>query len=70
MEAAAEHAAAAMAAGPSGRRRSAARTRHRVRALRRHWIPRIEEQLARSELALAQDELDERPSAVAGASRT
>ncbi|MEV6616653.1 V-type ATP synthase subunit D [Streptomyces sp. NPDC051051] len=31
-------------------------TRHRVRALRRHWIPRLREALDRAELALEQAE--------------
>ncbi|MFF9060973.1 V-type ATP synthase subunit D [Streptomyces sp. NPDC014882] len=31
-------------------------TRHRVRALRRHWIPRLREELDRTELALEQAE--------------
>ncbi|WP_371583044.1 V-type ATP synthase subunit D [Streptomyces sp. NBC_01314] len=31
-------------------------TRHRVRALRRHWIPRLREELARADLALEQSE--------------
>ncbi|MEU0216689.1 V-type ATP synthase subunit D, partial [Streptomyces sp. NPDC006265] len=31
-------------------------TRHRVRALRRHWIPRLREALDRSDLALEQAE--------------
>ncbi|WP_340375283.1 V-type ATP synthase subunit D [Streptomyces sp. SS7] len=31
-------------------------TRHRVRALRRHWIPRLREELGRADLALEQAE--------------
>ena len=35
------------------------RTRHRVRALRRHWIPRLSAELAQVELALEQAEQED-----------
>ncbi|MFJ1730551.1 V-type ATP synthase subunit D [Streptomyces sp. NPDC088254] len=37
----------------------AVRTRQRVRALRRHWIPRLQDELAVSELALEEAEHEE-----------
>ncbi|MFJ3233790.1 V-type ATP synthase subunit D [Streptomyces sp. NPDC086787] len=37
----------------------AARTRQRVRALRRHWIPRLHDELALAELALEETEHEE-----------
>lgn len=54
VRAAAEYAAADAAAGLVGE--EVAGTRHRVRALRRHWIPRLREALDRSDLALEQAE--------------
>ncbi|MGI5466604.1 V-type ATP synthase subunit D [Streptomyces sp. CA-132043] len=54
VRAAAEHAVARIAAEAVGAEARA--TRQRVRALRRHWIPRLEAALARLELALEQGE--------------
>ncbi|MFF1273593.1 V-type ATP synthase subunit D [Streptomyces marokkonensis] len=54
VRAAAEYAAADAAAGTVGEEVTG--TRHRVRALRRHWIPRLREALDRSDLALEQAE--------------
>ncbi|MFI9025189.1 V-type ATP synthase subunit D [Streptomyces sp. NPDC053560] len=54
VRAAAEHAVARAAAETVGAEVRA--TRQRVRALRRHWIPRLEAALARTELALEQGE--------------
>ncbi|WP_269856067.1 V-type ATP synthase subunit D [Streptomyces sp. RPT161] len=54
VRAAAEYATARAAARPVGD--EAARTRQRVRALRRHWIPRLTEELAAADLALEQAE--------------
>ncbi|MET8247658.1 V-type ATP synthase subunit D [Streptomyces sp. NPDC005202] len=57
MQAGAEYAvartAAALVVG------EAARTRQRVRALRRHWIPRLTEELAAADQALEQTEHEE-----------
>ncbi|WP_175647740.1 V-type ATP synthase subunit D [Streptomyces cyaneochromogenes] len=52
--AAAEYAAAHAAAEAVGA--EVVSTRHRVRALRRHWIPRLREELDRADLALEQAE--------------
>ncbi|MER5601049.1 V-type ATP synthase subunit D [Streptomyces sp. NPDC002265] len=54
VRAAAEYAAARTAAESVGA--EVASTRHRVRALRRHWIPRLREALGRADLALEQAE--------------
>jgi vacuolar-type H+-ATPase subunit D/Vma8 len=54
LRAAGEYAAARTAAELVGE--EVVRTRHRVRALRRHWIPRLGETLARADLALEQAE--------------
>ncbi|MFF5157666.1 V-type ATP synthase subunit D [Streptomyces sp. NPDC000348] len=54
VRAAAEYAAARAAARLVGAEVDG--TRHRVRALRRHWIPRLREALDRSDLALEQAE--------------
>ncbi|MEU3760241.1 V-type ATP synthase subunit D [Streptomyces albogriseolus] len=54
VRAAAEYAAARAAAESVGA--EVAGTRHRVRALRRHWIPRLREELHRAGLALEQSE--------------
>ncbi|GAB2920704.1 V-type ATP synthase subunit D [Streptomyces heilongjiangensis] len=54
VRAAAAYAAARTAAASVGA--EVAGTRHRVRALRRHWIPRLSEALDRSDLALEQAE--------------
>ncbi|EKX65017.1 V-type ATPase, D subunit [Streptomyces ipomoeae] len=54
VRAAAEYAAAHAAAELVGA--EVISTRHRVRALRRHWIPRLREDLARADLALEQAE--------------
>ncbi|GAB7035459.1 V-type ATP synthase subunit D [Streptomyces sp. NPDC021749] len=54
VRAAAEYAAARAAARLVGA--ELLRVRHRVRALRRHWIPRLEEALARVGLALEQND--------------
>ncbi|MFJ5032465.1 V-type ATP synthase subunit D [Streptomyces sp. NPDC088560] len=55
--AAAEHAAHEAAAELLAA--EAARTRQRVRALRRHWIPRLESELSSVELALEEAEHEE-----------
>ncbi|WP_331767961.1 V-type ATP synthase subunit D [Embleya sp. NBC_00896] len=57
LQAAADHAAALLAA----RRveNEIRRARRRVRALRRHWIPRLDDALKACELGLEQQELDE-----------
>ncbi|MFJ8113323.1 V-type ATP synthase subunit D [Streptomyces sp. NPDC096132] len=54
LRAAAEYAAAHAAAELLGT--EVISTRHRVRALRRHWIPRLREALDRADLALEQAE--------------
>jgi V/A-type H+-transporting ATPase subunit D len=54
LRAAADHAAASAAARLSDA--EVLRTRQRVRALRRHWIPRLEQELAALELALEEAE--------------
>ncbi|WP_327312693.1 V-type ATP synthase subunit D [Streptomyces sp. NBC_01235] len=54
VRAAAEYAAAHTAAELMGA--EVISTRHRVRALRRHWIPRLREALDRADLALEQSE--------------
>ncbi|GAA0552764.1 V-type ATP synthase subunit D [Streptomyces mordarskii] len=54
LRAGAEYAVARAAAGIVGA--EVARTRQRVRALRRHWIPRLEESLAQIGLALEESE--------------
>ncbi|WP_187645379.1 V-type ATP synthase subunit D [Streptomyces sp. TRM49041] len=54
VRAAAEYAAAHAAAEMVGA--EVVSTRHRVRALRRHWIPRLREALDRADLALEQSE--------------
>ncbi|MFJ7176006.1 V-type ATP synthase subunit D [Streptomyces massasporeus] len=54
VRAAAEYAAARTAAELVGA--EVGSTRHRVRALRRHWIPRLREALGQSDLALEQAE--------------
>ncbi|GGR84017.1 hypothetical protein GCM10010269_23930 [Streptomyces humidus] len=54
VRAAAEYAAARAATALVGA--EVVGTRHRVRALRRHWIPRLREALARADLALEQAE--------------
>lgn len=54
VQAAAEYAAARTAAELVGA--EVLSTRHRVRALRRHWIPRLREALDRADLALEQAE--------------
>jgi vacuolar-type H+-ATPase subunit D/Vma8 len=54
VRAAAEYAAARTAAELVGA--EVLSTRHRVRALRRHWIPRLREALGQADLALEQAE--------------
>ncbi|MGW3254040.1 V-type ATP synthase subunit D [Streptomyces fungicidicus] len=57
VRAAAEYAAAHAAAELVGS--EVVSTRHRVRALRRHWIPRLREELHRAGLALEQSEQED-----------
>ncbi|MFD8307525.1 V-type ATP synthase subunit D [Streptomyces sp. NPDC059690] len=54
VRAAADHAVARAAAREVGA--EVLRTRQRVRALQRHWIPRLEDALARADTALEQSE--------------
>jgi vacuolar-type H+-ATPase subunit D/Vma8 len=70
VRAAAEYAALQASARLVGE--EVARTRLRVRALRRHWIPRLEDALARAGLALEQSEHEDavRRRWAAGTART